>query len=65
MACSPHITILGKSDVDESISWSSRWLVNLHRANHARQRASVDALRKVVIAARKTAVYMRQLDDTQ
>lgn len=43
---------------------ASRWLTNLRRANQDRQEASIDALRKVIIASRKTAVYMRQLNDT-
>lgn len=41
-----------------------RWLINLRRANESRQKASIDALRKVVIASRKIAVYVRQLNDT-
>lgn len=43
---------------------ASSWLVNLRRASQSRQEASVDALRKVIIASRKTAVYVRQLNDT-
>ncbi len=39
------------------------WLANLKRANSARKQESIDALRKVVIAARKTAVYMRQIKE--
>ncbi len=44
---------------------ASRWLANLRRANQERQNASKDALRKVIIAARRTAVYIRQLNDTE
>lgn len=40
------------------------WLTNLKRARLARKRESVTALRQVVIAARRTAVYLRQLRDT-
>lgn len=47
------------------IKHASRWLINLSRAKNARRKASIVALRKVVIAARKTAVYVRQLKDTQ
>lgn len=47
------------------IKHAGRWLTNLSRANSARRQASIVALRKVVIAARKTAVYVRRLQDTQ
>lgn len=48
----------------ELIKHTGAWLGNLKRANNARQQASIDALRKVVMAARKTAVYMRQRSET-
>lgn len=48
----------------ELVKHAGSWLGNLKRANGARQQASIDALRKVVIAARKTAVYMRQRNET-
>ncbi len=38
------------------------WLANLDRANDKRKQESIQALRKVITAARETAVYMRQLD---
>jgi len=59
------IEVLSPAALWDLIKNASRWLVNLRRANHTRQQASLNALRKVVMAARKTAVYMRQLDDTQ
>lgn len=59
------IEVLSPTALWDLIKNASRWLINLRRANHTRQQASVKALRKVVIAARKTAVYTRQLDDTQ
>ncbi len=59
------IEVLSPAALWDLIKNASRWLTNLRRANHTRQRESVNALRKVVMAARKTAVYMRQLDDTQ
>jgi hypothetical protein len=40
------------------------WLANLNRAGQARKQQSVKALREVVTAARETAVYMRQMQDT-
>ena len=41
------------------------WLVNLRRARHGRIEDSVQALRRVVIASRETAVYLRQLKATR
>lgn len=40
------------------------WLANLRRAGEDRKRQSVQALRRIVTAARETAVYMRQLEET-
>lgn len=40
------------------------WLTNLKRAKKARKQESRNALRKVVIVARKTGVYLRQMQDT-
>ena len=42
----------------------SQWLGNLSRAKQQRQRESIEALRAVVVAARYTQAYLRQLDDT-
>ena len=42
----------------------SQWLGNLSRAKQQRQHESIEALRAVVVAARHTQVYLRQLDDT-
>jgi len=39
-------------------------LGNLKRAKDKRKKESIEALRKVVIAARKTSVYMRQVQET-
>jgi hypothetical protein len=41
------------------------WLDNLRRARQGRIEESVKALRRVVTAARETAVYLRQLKATQ
>ncbi len=49
----------------ELVKHSSLWLANLKRAQHSRKQQSVDALRKVIVVARRTAVYVRQLKDTQ
>jgi hypothetical protein len=42
-----------------------RWLANLRRARDARKRESILALRRVITAARETAVYLRQLHQQQ
>ena len=42
----------------------SQWIGNLSRAKQQRQRESIEALRAVVVAARHTQAYLRQLDDT-
>jgi len=42
----------------------SQWLGNLSRAKQQRQRESIEALRAVVLAARHTQAYLRQLEDT-
>lgn len=38
-----------------------RWLGNLQRARQARKEESINALRKVILAARQTSIYTRQL----
>jgi hypothetical protein len=48
----------------ELIKHTTIWVVNLKRAKNARKQESVEALRKVVIAAQQTTVYVRQLRDT-
>ncbi|MEE9332217.1 MAG: hypothetical protein V3U89_08310, partial [Methylophilaceae bacterium] len=48
----------------ELIKHTTIWIANLKRAKNARKEESVDALRKVVIAAQQTTVYVRQLRDT-
>jgi hypothetical protein len=40
------------------------WLGNLSRARQQRKRESIEALRAVVVAARHTQAYLRQLEDT-
>lgn len=59
------IEVLTPTALWELVKNASRWLVNLRRASKARQLESITALRKVVLAARKTTVYLRQLDDTK
>ncbi|MGB0986127.1 MAG: hypothetical protein ACPGVL_02830 [Pseudoalteromonas spongiae] len=50
--------------LNELFKHGSTWLVNLSRAKSARKSASVKALRKVITSSRETAVYIRQLNDT-
>ena len=45
------------------VKHAGSWVANLRRASRARKQQSVDALRKVVVAARKTAVYTRRLQE--
>jgi len=40
-----------------------KWLTNLRRAKTERKQESIQALRQVVTASRKTAVYIRELND--
>lgn len=42
---------------------TASWLSNLSRAKKARKKESVKALRKVVIASRKTSIYLRKLKE--
>ena len=42
-----------------------RWLANLNRASQARQQQSIKALQNVVLAARETSVYLRQIETGQ
>lgn len=46
----------------ELIKHVMSWLSNLKRANESRKKESISALRKVVLASRKTAVYIRKLN---
>jgi hypothetical protein len=57
--------VLSPTALWDLIKNASRWLTNLSRAKQTRKQESILALRKVIIAARKTAVYVRQLNDTQ
>lgn len=41
-----------------------QWLLNLRNAGAARKAESISALRAVIVAARQTSAYVRQLDET-
>jgi hypothetical protein len=55
---------LSSKVLGELFNHGSRWLANLRRAKDERKAASVQALRKVIISSRETAVYVRQLNDS-
>ncbi len=59
------VDLLTPTAIWKLIKHASQWLVNLRRASKKRQLESIAALRKVILAARKTTVYVRQLDDTR
>ena len=48
----------------ELLKHARSWLGNLHRAGRTRKLASVTAVREIVIIARETAVYLRQINET-
>jgi hypothetical protein len=55
--------------VNASLMWdllkhASSWLANLGRASSERKQQSIKALRGVITAARETAVYLRQMQET-
>lgn len=56
--------ILGSVSIWEILKHVRSWLTNLDRAGKERKQQSIRALREVVIASRETAVYMRQMQDT-
>lgn len=43
---------------------TAAWITNLKRAKKERKKESVKALRKVVIASRKTSIYLRKLKES-
>lgn len=48
----------------ELIKHLGQWLSNLNRAGEKRKQESIEALRAVILAARDTTVYVRQINDT-
>ena len=49
----------------ELIKHAKSWVSNLRRAKESRKKESIGALRKVVLASRKTAVYIRKLNQSE
>jgi len=58
------MAILTDISLRELFRHLGQWLSNLKRAGDERQRQSIASLRAVVIAARHTKTYVRQLRDT-
>ena len=58
------IEIITSISLWELVKHTFIWIRNLKRAKAKRKKESVEALRKVIIAARKTAIYVRQLKDS-
>ena len=48
----------------ELVKHLKQWLLNLRKAGEVRRTESIGALRAVIVAARETSVYVRQINDT-
>ncbi len=57
------MAITSSTGLWELLKHLRQWLTNLRRASHERKQESVAALRAVIVAARQTQVYLRQLRD--
>lgn len=55
---------LDAADLKTLFSHIARWLANLGRANAARRQASIAAVREVILVARRTATYLRHVEQT-
>ncbi len=60
----PAIDSIGAASLWQIFKHAGSWLANLARAGEVRKRQSTEALRAVISAARETAVYMRQMEDS-
>lgn len=58
------IEIITAISLWELVKHAGNWVANLKRAQGARKKESIAALRKVIIAADRTAVYLREIRDT-
>lgn len=58
------IEVVTAISVWELAKHATSWLTNLKRAKQERKEESKHALRQVIVASRKTTVYLRQLKDT-
>ncbi|MCP4161165.1 MAG: hypothetical protein GY760_13915 [Deltaproteobacteria bacterium] len=57
------IEVITSISLWELIKHSASWINNLKRAKDKRKKESVEALRKVIVASRKTRAYVRLLKD--
>lgn len=55
---------LGATELKNLLTHITRWLVNLGRANDARKQASIAAVREVILVTRRTATYLRHVEQT-
>lgn len=55
---------LGTDDLKTLLTHVVRWLANLGRAHAERRQASVTAVREVILVARRTATYLRHVEQT-
>ena len=55
---------LGAAELKTLLTHITRWLVNLGRANDARKQASITAVREVILVTRRTATYLRHVEQT-
>jgi hypothetical protein len=58
------VLILGADELKTLLTHIVRWLANLGRANDARKQASITAVREVILVARRTATYLRHVEQT-
>lgn len=56
--------ILGADELKNLLTHVVRWLANLGRANDERKKASITAVREVILVARRTATYLRHVEQT-
>ncbi|HEX6592408.1 MAG TPA: hypothetical protein VF050_10455 [Moraxellaceae bacterium] len=56
--------ILGADELKTLLTHVVRWLANLGRANDERKKASITAVREVILVARRTATYLRHVEQT-
>jgi hypothetical protein len=57
------MAVISDASLWQLVKHLHQWLGNLSRARQQRKRESIEALRAVVVAARHTHVYLRQLQD--
>lgn len=56
--------ILSAAELKTLLTHIARWLANLGRANEERKKASINAVREVILVARRTATYLRHVEQT-